>query len=63
MLKENDWVSKKNVVIDTIKKRGKVIRIYEDTQRASIMWVLECGGIMCQAENIDTLILLEESKL
>ena len=60
MIKENDWVSKKNAMIDTIEKKGRVIRIYKDTQRASIMWMLECGGIMCQAESIDTLVLLEE---
>ena len=57
-VKINDLVSKENITADSLEKRGKVIRIYGERQKASVMWFLDCGGIMCQPEDISTLILL-----
>jgi len=54
-----DIVKLKNTPPISVKSRGKIIRLGKPPGRVSVMWSLEEGGILCQSEIADNLIVLE----
>jgi len=46
---------KSNSVAKSPHSGGTILRVYDDNQLASVMWVLTEGGLLCQAERIKDL--------
>lgn len=61
-VKLGDRVKMKRAPIVDARIEGKIIRVSEVPGIVGVMWKLEEGGVLCQSENIQNLVVVKKRK-